>query len=63
MFKKSDSYRQYTLFGLTNTLSDRQAKTMKDSIENSFLKNIFSKINENDFKLLYSKKRAGQMYL
>ncbi len=58
MFKKSDSYRQYALFGLTNTLSDRQTKMMKDSIENSFLENIFSKINENDFKVLYSEKKS-----
>ena len=58
MFRKNDSYRQYGLFGLTNTISDKQAKLLSNSIEHSFFEYIFTRINEDDFKVLYSNKKS-----
>lgn len=54
MFRKNENYKQFALFDLTNRLSDKKNKMLVNSIEHSFLNNIFSKINENDFKVLYS---------
>lgn len=58
MFKKNESYKQYGLFGVTDSLSDSQRSMMKTSIEHSFFVNIFSKINEKDFDVLYSTKKS-----
>ncbi len=58
MFKRNDSYRELDLFSTTNTLSNRKAKLLERSIEDSFLKNIFSKINEDDFSVLFSKNKS-----
>jgi hypothetical protein len=58
MFKKNESYKQYGLFGITDSLSDSQLSMMKTSIEHSFFVNIFSKINEKDFDVLYSTKKS-----
>lgn len=58
MFKKNESYKQYSLFGITDSLSDSQLSLMETSIEHSFFVNIFSKINEKDFDVLYSTKKS-----
>ena len=58
MFKKNESYKQYGLFGITDSLSDSQLSMMETSIEHSFFVNIFSKINEKDFDVLYSTKKS-----
>jgi hypothetical protein len=58
MFKKNESYKQYSLFGVTDSLSDSQRSMMETSIEHSFFVNIFSKINEKDFDVLYSTKKS-----
>ncbi len=58
MFKKNEEYKQYDLFDLTFLLSDKQNNLLSNSIEHSFLVNIFSRINENDFKELYSNKKS-----
>lgn len=54
MFKRNEKYRQYDMFGLTDSLSKRQNKMMNNSIEHAFLENIFLQINEAEFKPLYS---------
>ncbi len=58
MFKKNESYKQYGLFGITDSLSDSQLSMMETSIEHSFFVNIFSKINEKEFDVLYSTKKS-----
>lgn len=58
MFKKNEGYRQYDLFGLTSSLSSKQNNILSKSIEHRFLTNIFSKINESDFRVLYSDKKS-----
>ncbi len=58
MFKKNESYKQYNLFGVTDSLSEHQRSMLKTSIEHSFFINIFSKINEKDFDVLYSIKKS-----
>ena len=58
MFKKNESYKQYSLFGVTDSLSDSQRSMMETSVEHSFFVNIFSKINEKDFDVLYSTKKS-----
>jgi len=58
MFKKNESYKQYDLFSVTDSLSDNQRSMLESSIEHSFFINIFSKINESDFDVLYSTKTS-----
>jgi hypothetical protein len=58
MFKKNESYKQYDLFGVNDSLSNNQRLMLKSSIEHSFFINIFSKINEKDFDVLYSTKKS-----
>ena len=58
MFKKNEGYRQYSVFGVTNSMSDKKSKLLANSIEHSFLINIFTKIKENDFIDLYSQKKS-----
>ena len=58
MFKKNEEYKQYDLFDLKFILSDKQNNLLSNSIEHSFLVNIFSRINENNFKELYSNKKS-----
>jgi len=58
MFKKNESHKQYSLFSVTDSLSDSQRSLMETSIEHSFFVNIFSKINEKDFEVLYSTKKS-----
>jgi len=58
MFRKNEEYKQYDVFGVTNTLSEKQSKLLSNSIEHSFFENIFSNIKESDFKVLYSDKKS-----
>lgn len=58
MFKKNESYKQYSFFGVSDSLSDHQRSLLETSIEHSFFINIFSKINEKDFDVLYSAKKS-----
>ena len=58
MFKKNEDYKQYELFSIASTLSKKQSKLLRKSIEHNFLINIFSKINESDFEVLYSNKKS-----
>ncbi len=58
MFKKNEKYRQHDLFSLTSSLSSKQNSFLNKSVEHSFLINIFSRINEDNFKELYSNKKS-----
>ena len=58
MFKRNEQYRQTELFGLINNMSNKQNKMLVKSIEYSFFMNIFVKIKEGDFKVLYSEKKS-----
>lgn len=58
MFKKNEDYKQIGLFGSSQRLSNKQKKIWDSSIENKFFEAIFSKINEENFKGLYSDKKS-----
>jgi hypothetical protein len=58
MFKKNESYKQYNLYDIADSLSDHQRFMMETSIEHSFFINIFSRINERNFEELYSNKKS-----
>ena len=58
MFRKNDDYKQYDIFGVNDSLSEKQSKLLSNSIEHSFFENIFSNIKEDDFKVLYSDKKS-----
>lgn len=58
MFKKNEEYRQHSIFGIANTLSAKKSKMLSNSIEHSFLLNVFSKIDEGNFIILYSQKKS-----
>lgn len=58
MFRKNEDYKQFDIFGVTNSLSEKQSKLLSHSIEHSFFENIFSNIKESDFKVLYSDKKS-----
>jgi hypothetical protein len=54
MFKTNDSHIQPSLFNIENQLSKSKRKKLESSKETYFYKMIFSKINEQDFSILYS---------
>lgn len=58
MFKRNDSYQQCSLFGIEQKLSIKQLKVWEESIENKFFNSIFAKIDEDQFKVLYSEKKS-----
>ena len=58
MYKRNDTYQQFSLFDQINNLSAKQHKLLSQSVEHSFFLNIFSKIQEDDFKVLYSSKKS-----
>ncbi len=58
MFRKNEDYKQYDIFGVTDSLSEKQSKLLSNSLEHSFFVNIFSEIKESDFKVLYSDKKS-----
>lgn len=56
MFRKNEDYKQFSLFGVEQRLSDRQKKLLLGSIEHKFFELIFTKIDEDRFRVLYSDK-------
>lgn len=54
MFRKNESCKQHRLFDITSSLSAGQKSMMESSIEHSFFSNIFCKIDEKEFEVLYS---------
>ena len=58
MFKKNTKHQQLSLFGFETQLSSIKKKKLENSKESYFYKMIFSKINEEDFSVLYSSKSS-----
>ena len=58
IYKRNDSYKQQDLFGIKNSLSAKQERIWNNSIENCFFEQIFKKINQDRFKVLYSEKKS-----
>ena len=58
MFKKNETYKQKNLFGIENKLTKRQQKMWDNSKEHKFFTSIFTKIDEEKFKVLYSNKKS-----
>lgn len=56
MFIKNSSHLQQDLFGFEFLLSESKRKKLQESEEACFYNLIFSKINEDDFSVLYSEK-------
>jgi hypothetical protein len=54
MFKKNQEHLTGGLWSFENDLSKEQVKTLNESKENYFFKNVFCRINEDDFKVLYA---------
>ncbi len=54
MFRKNEAYKQHKLFDSYSSLTPKQQKMLELSIEHSFFQNIFCKINEKTFEVLYS---------
>lgn len=54
MFIKNSSHLQQDLFGFESQLSDTKRKKLLESEESYFYDLIFSRINEDDFAVLYS---------
>ncbi|MEJ2628791.1 MAG: transposase, partial [bacterium] len=48
----------HDLFGVSNALSEKRHKILECSVEHVFFINVFSKIRECDFKILYSSKKS-----
>lgn len=58
MFRKNDSYRQVDLFGVETQLSKKQRKMWESSLEHRFFEQIFQRIDEERFSVLYSEKAS-----
>jgi hypothetical protein len=58
MFKKNENYKQQMLFDVTCSLSTTQRNMLESSIEHIFFSNIFCKINEKEFEVLYSTNKS-----
>lgn len=58
MFKKNESYRQWDIFAVNRSLNKNQQKLWNKSREHSFFTEIFCKIDESLFSVLYSNKKS-----
>ena len=58
MFKRNTGYQQKELFGFESNLTKKQSIYLKSSTEFTFFNEIFHKIDENDFSLLYSSTKS-----
>lgn len=56
MFKKNEGYKQKKLFSVSNNLSKKKQKLWDKSKEHRFFTEVFCKIEENIFAVLYSNK-------
>ncbi len=54
MFKENDNHLQQPLFGTINTLPNKQLERLKESWADTFYEDVFSRIEERDFEILYS---------
>src|SRR5690606_16154230 len=58
MFKQNTGYQQKELFGFEDNLTKKQITYLKSSTEFTFFNEIFSKIDERKFSLLYSSTKS-----
>ena len=54
MFKENNQHLQHPLFSTISSLPDKQQKRLKDSWAGTFYEDIFARIQERDFEVLYS---------
>ncbi len=54
MFKENDNHLQQPLFSTINTLPNKQLERLKESWAGTFYEDVFSRIEERDFEILYS---------
>lgn len=54
MFKENNRHLQQPLFSTINSLPDKQQKRLKASWAGTFYEDIFARIEEKDFEILYS---------
>ena len=54
MFRENNQHLQHPLFSTINSLPDKQQKRLKASWAGTFYKDIFARIEEKDFEILYS---------
>lgn len=54
MFKENNSHNQLSIFAISNSLSKKQSKLWNTSREHKFYSQIFCKIDESKFRVLYS---------
>jgi len=58
MFAEHINHRKNTLFGITTFLPEHTRKTIEKSWAVTFYDEVFCKINENDFALMYSQVKS-----
>ena len=56
MFKENQQHLQQPLFSTINSLPDKRLKGLKTSWAGTFREDVFSRIEERDFEILYSDK-------
>jgi len=56
MFKENKQHLQQPLFSTINSLPDKRLKGLKTSWAGTFREDVFSRIQEKDFEILYSDK-------
>lgn len=58
MFRKNESYKQVEIFSTEQKLSKKQKRMWESSVEHKFFEEVFQKIDEQSFAILYSKKKS-----
>lgn len=58
MFKKNEGFKQLDAFAISNNLSKKQKRIWDNSKEHKFFEEVFSKIDEKPFSVLFSNKHS-----
>lgn len=58
MFRKNEGYKQHNLFEVLQGLTKKQRKMWEESKEHKFFEYLFTKIDEDPFRVLYSNKKS-----
>lgn len=58
MFKRNTGYQQQELFGFESSLTKKQGQYLKNSTEYTFFKEVFHRIDESRFSLLFSSSKS-----
>ena len=54
MYRKNDQHRQMPLFSSLNDLPEKQRQRLENSWADTFYREFFCRINEDNFAILYS---------